>query len=91
MKMVKKEAKIPMDDEASEMLKKEYQWMLLKDARYGWRGDTIIKMANKNEVLNLYRAVEGKAITVAGGGRIVLEVLPHISLLAEARARVAPF
>ena len=86
MEMAKRETTIPFAEEASEIPTKEHQWMPMKDARYGWRGDIVAKLARKSEVLHLYRSLEGKAINVANGGRIVLETMPHISLLAEARA-----
>ena len=86
MEMVKRETTIPFAEEASEIPTREHQWMPMKDARYVWRGDIVAKLARKSEVLHLYRSLEGKAITVADGGRIVLEIMPRISLLAEARA-----
>ena len=87
--MVAREASIPFAAEASETPTRAYQWTLLKDARYGWQGGVIAKLALPNEVLQLFRSVEGKAITVPHGGRIVLEALPHSSLMAEARNHAA--
>ena len=37
------------------------------------------------EVLKLFAAIEGKTIDVPGGGKIAIEVIPHVSLIDEAR------
>ena len=59
---------------------------MLKDARYGWRGDVLTNLATKEEVIQLYKQVEGKAISVTSGGRISVEILPQIALMAEVRS-----
>ncbi len=37
------------------------------------------------EAIRMYSALEGKAITIPGGGRMVIEVILHIALVDEAR------
>ena len=67
-------------------MKETYQWALLQDARHGWRGNVVTRLGTKEEVLHMFTMLEGKVIEVAGGGRMVIEVLPHISLMLEARS-----
>ena len=83
--MVREATGIPLKGEASEVMTEAYQWTLLQHARHGWRGDVVVRLATKSEVLHMYAAVEGKTIAVTDGGRIVIEVVPHISLIEEAR------
>eukprot|EP00972_Heterocapsa_arctica_P107659 15859278-Heterocapsa_arctica.AAC.1 len=69
------------------MLKVVHQWTMIMDARNGWKGDIMVKLGSKWEVGQLYATLEGKSIKIAGGGQIVIEVLPHISMVEEARKR----
>ena len=78
-------SRIPLAESHTEVLKAPYQWSMMSDARYGWRGDILIKLATKAEVILLYRSVEGKSIAVADGGQISIEVLPHVTLVDELR------
>ena len=63
---------------------------MMKDARYGWSGDILIMLSSIEEVIRLFMTLDGKAIEVGGGGRIVIEVLPHISLLEKVRNSQLP-
>lgn len=54
-----------------------------REVRVG--GDVLIKMRAKAKVLHTFAMLEGKEIDVAGGGRIAIEALPHISLIEVAR------
>ena len=87
MRLVKKAAQLPMQEEPTNDLREAYQWTLMVDARYGCRGDILMRLNSQEEVLATYANLEGKAISVAGGGRIVIEMIPHIALLTEARNR----
>jgi hypothetical protein len=87
MKLVGEAAQIPMQKEPTKDLKEAYQWALMVDARYGWRGDILMKFSTLEEVLDTYASLEGKAISVAGGGRIVIEMVPNIALLTACRGR----
>jgi hypothetical protein len=87
MKLVGEAAQIPMQEEPTKDLKEAYQWALMVDARYGWRGDILMKFNTMEEVLDTYANLEGKAISVAGGGRIVIEMVPNIALLTACRGR----
>jgi len=86
VRMVKEATGIPLANEATEIVKEMYQWALLQDARHGWRGNVVTRLGTKEEVLHMFTMLEGKVIEVAGGGRMVIEVLPHISLMLEARS-----
>lgn len=83
--MMREATRIPLEAKGTEVVKDAYQWMLMQDARYGWRGDFLIKLANKAEVLTIFKGLDGKAISFSGGGRIAVEVMPHISMLDDAR------
>jgi hypothetical protein len=85
MTMIQATAGIPLKNEAVAILKDAGQWTLLRDARYGWKGDVLVKLGSEAEAIRLYAALEGKAITVPGGGRIVVEVILHIALVDAAR------
>jgi hypothetical protein len=87
MKLVKEAAQLPLQEEPTKDLREAYQWSLMVDARYGWRGDILMRLDSQEEVLDMYANLEGKAISVAGGGRIVIEMVPHIALLTAARSR----
>ena len=87
VRMIRSTTGVPLQETESTMIREAYQWTMLKDARFGWRGDILLRVAAKEEVLHMFGSLEGKAINVPGGGRIIIEVMPHISLLDEARAR----
>jgi hypothetical protein len=85
MAMIATAAQVPLQQQESEAVSSQYQWRTLKDARFGWRGDVLIRCSSKEEVLKLFAAIEGKTIDVPGGGKITIEVIPHVSLIDEAR------
>jgi hypothetical protein len=85
MNMVQTAAGIPLMPVAVEVLKEKGQWTLLKDARYGWKGDVLVKVGSQEEAIRMYSSLEGKAITIPGGGRIVIEAILHIALVDAAR------
>ena len=76
---------IPLQDHEEDIISKPYQWHLMKDARFGWRGDILLRCGSKEEVTKLFVMIEGKAVDVAGGGKISIEVIPHISIVEQAR------
>ena len=45
----------------------------------------MVRLGTEAEVLHMFTALEGKVVEVAGGWRIVIEVMPHISLVERAR------
>ena len=85
VRMMSEATQIPFEKTSAELVTKPYQWKELQDARYGWKGDVVMKVEKKEEVVRLFSKLEGKSIDVAGGGKIVIEVLPHISLIEEIR------
>eukprot|EP00972_Heterocapsa_arctica_P034228 5041665-Heterocapsa_arctica.AAC.1 len=66
-------ANIQLKTEPVEVVKEAYQWTLIQDARHGWRGDILVRLATKDEVLHMLVSLEGKSIKVSDGGQIVLE------------------
>eukprot|EP00972_Heterocapsa_arctica_P004053 602106-Heterocapsa_arctica.AAC.1 len=85
--MMREATGIQFRAEATEMVKVAHQWTMIQDARHGWRGDIMVKLGSESEVLQLVATLEGKSIKIADGGQIVIEVLPHISMVEEARNR----
>lgn len=87
MRLVANAARLPLQEEPIKDVREAYQWALMIDARYGWRGDILLRLNSQEEVLAMFGNLEGKAIGVSGGGRVVIELMPHISLLSAARTR----
>ena len=85
MGMVTRASQIPFAATACDVIKEEYQWKALVDARYGWRGEIATKCKTKEEVIQMFCRSEGTCIAIPGGGSIVLEIIPHITVVAEAR------
>jgi hypothetical protein len=85
MSMVQAAAGIPIMPEPVEVLKDTGQWVMLRDPRYGWQGDVLIKVGTPDEAIRMFTSLEGKAISVPGGGRIVVEAILHIALVDAAR------
>ena len=46
----------------------------------------MVRLATTSEVFHMYAVVEGKAVSVADGACIVIEVMPHLSLIEEPAA-----
>ena len=86
MALAREAARLPLHPQAVEELTAVYQWKPLVDARAGWRGDVLLQVRHRDEVKVTFQRLEGKAIDVAGQGRIVIEVIPHVSLLEMVRA-----
>ena len=72
-----------------EVVAGQHQWAMIRDARYGWRGEILTQCANEAEVLRLYGCVNGKTIGTAQGGKILVEIMPHASLVLRARNAAA--
>ena len=53
MLMVQAAAGIPLMTEAVEFLKDKSQWTLLRDARYGWKGDVLVKVWSEDEAIRM--------------------------------------
>eukprot|EP00972_Heterocapsa_arctica_P106966 15756357-Heterocapsa_arctica.AAC.1 len=70
VRMMATVANIQLKNEAVEVVKDPYQWTLIQDARHGWRGDIMVKLAKKEEVLHMFGALDGKSINVSDGGQI---------------------
>ena len=85
IQMVAAASEIPFQEKETDTTGTQHQWRTLKDARYGWRGDVMLRCGSREEVIKLYKAVEGKAIDVPGGGKISIEVIPHVALIDDAR------
>ena len=85
MRMLQDTAQIQFLSQESEAVSSEYQWRKIQDARFGWKGDVVLQCNTKEEVLRLFAAAEGKTIEVPGGGRISIEIIPHVSLAEESR------
>eukprot|EP00972_Heterocapsa_arctica_P074706 11024783-Heterocapsa_arctica.AAC.1 len=49
VRMMATVANIQLKHEAVEVVKDPYQWTLIQDARHGWRGDIMVKLAKKEE------------------------------------------
>ena len=58
VRMIKEATGIPLMGDASARVEEAYQWMLLRDARDGWRGDVLVKVGTKAEVLHMFAALE---------------------------------
>ena len=83
MKMMAEEAQIQIDEAESGVVSK--QWKKMVDARTGWKGDVLLRCAVVEEAIKLFRSVEGKNIEVGEGGKITVEIIPHASVVQEAR------
>ena len=75
---------IPFANEARGVINVAYHWKPLADARFGWKGD-LDRCKAKDEIIQLYSQAEGKTIEIPGGGKIVVEIIPNITMIAEAR------
>ena len=85
MKMMAEEAQIQIDEEESGVVSGKKQWKKMVDARTGWKGDVLLRCAAVEEGIKLFRSVEGKTIEVGEGGKITVEIIPHASVVQEAR------
>ena len=85
MSMVQTATGVQLMPVPAEALKEAGQWIMLQDPRYGWRGDVLVKTGSQAEAIRMYSSLEGKAITIPGGGRMVIEVILHIALVDAAR------
>ena len=89
MRMIADEAEIEIFNEESEVINGGKEWKMLTDARYGWKGDILLKCTSVEQVLKLFKKVEGKAFDVGDSGKVSIEVLPHARLVIDARNKSA--
>ena len=87
MRMVAEKAEIEVDARESGTVVERKQWKKISDVRRGWRGDIFFRCDRREDVIKLFRRVEGCAIEVAGGGRVSGEVIPNANLVQEARSK----
>ena len=85
VKMMAEASQVPLLPQAVEVVTEAFQWKPMLDARYGWKGYVLTRVNTTEEVIRIFRTLDGKAINVAGGGKIVIEVIPHVSLVEAAR------
>ena len=85
MKMISRKAQIQIENEEAAVVGNKKQWKKLVDARFGWRGDILLKCNDAEEAIKLYQGVEGKALEIGDGGRITIEIIPHAKVIIEAR------
>ncbi len=85
MSMVQTATGVQLMPVPAEALKEAGQWIMLQDPRSGWRGDVLVKTGSQAEAIRMYSSLEGKAITIPGGGRMVIEAILHIALVDAAR------
>ena len=91
MEMIARESAVPINKEEAETVGDAKQWKKLEDARYGWRGDILMKCKDEEEVCQLFRRIDGKAFGVGAGGRISIEIIPHARIIQDARrSGIAP-
>jgi len=85
VQMVGAVAGFPFEAVGREAVHGKHQWAMIQDARYGWRGEILTQCGSEEEVLHLFQEVNGKTIGTAQGGKILVEVFPHASLILRAR------
>ena len=90
VQMIAEKSQTKLDEEESAVVAGKHQWKKIKDPRTGWKGDILIKCSDEDEVIKIYRLIEGKALELGDDGRITVEVIPHARLAIEARNRASP-
>jgi hypothetical protein len=72
-----------------EVIQQCYQWKILLDARYGWKGDISYRCKDKAQATALHARIDGKSIDCHDQGKVVVEVITHVSIAAESRNAIA--
>lgn len=90
IKMVTEKTQIKIGEEESPVVAGKRQWKKIKDARTGWKRDVLLKCSDTDEVIKIFRLIEGRAIEMGEDGRVTVEIIPHAKMAIEARNKSSP-